>query len=204
MKSIYSVAALFVLFILFLSGCSNTIRLNNAPSDLVLVSVTPNNSDSVNYSVDSRIPEPYKYTAGFDKFKFAFNDAFKRNIETYMITKFSKVRYGADLAGDGIAISYVVENLELEYDLQQDAIDVVGSLVTKNLYGTFIASTMISVRVSVYRNSQLINEKLVLSNVEKSVDVGGKSVEILLKEALDDGISKTMIMIDKYLVSLGI
>lgn len=193
------------LFILLLCGCSNTIRLSNAPSDLVLVSLTPNNSDETNYYLKSEIPEPYEYAvSGIEKYKFGFNEAFRNNIETYMMTKFSNVRYGQDLTEKGISIKYKITDLDLDYEFHQDAIDFVGSLVMEKLYGTFIVSIRTAVSVSVYRNSTFVNEKLILTNIEKSGDVGGKSTETLLKEALDDGISKTIIMIDKYLTSLSI
>lgn len=199
---------IFVLLFLF-QGCSTTINLSRSPSDLVLVMIKPNNNDEVNYSVDSKVVEPFEYKISGHSIYFHINTAFKNNIDVYMQTKFSKVSKLLDLKSntDSIySVNYELKNFEVAYNLEQSTGDVILTwLDSEGQKGNVIIDAILTVFVNISKNGKTISEKNVISTSRYSEYLKpGVKVESIYEKAVNDGISKCIIMIDKYLVAVNL
>jgi hypothetical protein len=198
------IVTIFVLSFLF-QGCSSTISLSRSPSDLVLLTIKPNNNDKVNYSFDSKIVEPFEYKGGGKRLYFHINTAMKNNIETYMQTKFSKL-LDLQSKNDSIcSIKYELKNFEVAYIFQQSTGDAFISLFQEGTKGNAIVDVKLTVFVNVSKNGETISEKNVISTSKYSEYLKPYvTVESIFEKAVNDGISKCIIMIDKYLVSIDL
>ncbi|MEW6004577.1 MAG: hypothetical protein AB1695_04600 [Stygiobacter sp.] len=198
---------LFVITALLFQACSATISLSRSPSDLVLVMIKPNNNDNVLYSVDSKIVEPFEYknSAGYS-FYFPINSAFRNNIDTYMQTKFSKILNTQTKNDSTFSVKYELRNFEIAYDLEQNTGEVLSSLFGKGgTQGNAIVDVKLTVFVNVSKNGKTISEKNIISTSKYSEYLQyGVKIESIYEKAVNDGISKCIIMIDKYLVSVNL
>lgn len=74
----------FVIIALLFQACSSTISLSRSPSDLVLVTIKPNNNNEIYYTTASKVSEPFEFSNHGYSFIFPINTAFKNNIDSYM------------------------------------------------------------------------------------------------------------------------
>ena len=196
----------FIFFTILLQGCSSTISLSRSPSDLVLVTIKPNNKDFIFYTTDSRVTEPFEYKNNGYSYVFPINKAFKNNIDSYMQTKFSKILSLSTKNDSTFIIKYDLKDFEIEYNLEQSTGDVLNSIFGKNGdQGDAIVDVKMTVSVSISRGGKIISEKNVVSTSRFSEYLQKDlKLENVYGKAVNDGISKCVIMIDKYLVSVDL
>ena len=184
---------------LILQSCTSTITLSRAPSDLVLLNVQPNSSDVVKYDVTTNVSEPYKYknNMGYE-FVFHINQSFMDNIQSYMMTKFNKLANTGTDEPD-VSINIILKSFEVGYELNQS----VGDMLLNQ--GDAIVDVIMLSYVKVTKDGEVLGEKNIQSTTQYNERLDeSKNVDHIYAKAANDGISKNIIMLDKYLVSIGL
>ena len=157
---------LILLLCFMIQGCSSVVELQRLPSDLVMVSIKPNNEIDVFYNVKSILPEPfvYKNQMGY-KFIFPLNKALNDNIDTYMITKFNNIIKEKDENKSFHNINILVESCDIEYNLKE-------KLFSDNIA---VVDVEFKIIVDIYQKNKLIGKKniIVYNKAEKEIKIIG-------------------------------
>ena len=161
-------------FVFILQGCSHTVGLSTSPSDFVLHSIKPNNKDVVKYELRTRLSEPYTYKDA-GKYKFYIGNSLIDNIEIFLFTKFNKV--SKDLDDEfNVFIKIIFDSFEIDF------------------YGPVGYEVEMTISVEVTRNGREFSKK----------EIHSKYANIEVAEAVNGTTNKFIIMLDKYLLSLGL
>ena len=176
-KYVYLISILIFVFIL--QGCSVTVGLSTSLSDFVLHSIKPNSRDVVKYELRTRLSEPYSYKVMGRKYNFYISNSLIENIESYLFTKFNKVSKDLD------------DEYNVFIKIIFDSFGIYNKIVNYKVEMT------ISVEVTRYGREFAGREfikKEIHSKYYNKVDT----------EAVSGATNKFIIMLDKYLVSLGL
>jgi hypothetical protein len=200
MKNIKYILKLLILPAgLILQSCTSTISLNLAPSKLALVSIQPNSMDIVQYNVTSDVDDPYEYKNALGhKYFFPINRAFQDNIKIYMVTKFdNRSNFGRDKPS--VTIDIALKSFDLDYHLKKDFSD------THVYTGEVVIDVVILSHVKIIKHDKVLGEKDMESVLKYDETIDGSSnIDHVYSRAVNSGLSKHILMLDKYLVSLGL
>lgn len=192
-KPFYVIGILMSLFLL--QGCGpSLINLKNSPSDMLLLTVKPNNKETVKYSVSSNLPVEYTYEIQTGvKYKMHVNRSFEENVKSYMLTKFSKL----DQNNETISVEITLKDLKVDYN---DDYNFGSYLTSSDMNSTF--EIKITSNVIVKKDGETILQKNIISSSNETKTIkNDKERQQLLAEVINNAISKNLIMLDKYLVS---
>ncbi len=184
---------------LIIAGCSSVVPLSHSPSDLVLVTVKPENSLSVQSTVNSDLPEPftYKNSNGY-QFVFHFNSAFEDAFQSYFMSKFASDASAVASAHVDVRAS----DLVIDYGFEQSTLEGLDTALNGNVRGNATVNVTLSFVVQVSGDSIRTTKKSfrVSSSVEQHISGGG--VEAVYGKAVNDCIDKSIIYTEKYLQGL--
>lgn len=175
----YLFAALAISFLmLIISRCSSNIvwKLNRTPLDLLLISIKPNDESKVYYNFSSNIPEPFilKSDTG-SKYIIPINSAFNDNLNIYINTKFNNITDDKNIKKP---------NVEINITLVSFIVKIISGTPTTPYY----EGVTIKLLVVVSKDSKIIGEKNIITTTE----------------TVNKTIETSLIMFDKFLVSLGL
>lgn len=161
---------------LIISGCSSNIvwKLNRTPLDLLLISIKPNDENKVYYNFSSNIQEPFIFKS-VDRNIIPVTSAFKDNLNVYMSTKFNNLIEDKNINNK--------PNIEINITLVSFDLKIIGTSTTS------------------YRESATIELLVVVSKDSKKI--GEKNI-IATTETVNKTIETSLIMFDKFFVSLGL
>lgn len=177
-------ALVISLLLLIISGCSSNIvwKLNRTPLDLLLISIKPNDESKVYYNFSSDIPEPFIFKSVMgSKYFIPVTSAFKDNINVYISTKFN--------------------NLIKDKNIEKPNVEINVTLVSFGLKTIYVTSTGVDYEGTPYFQSATIELLVVVSKDSKKI--GEKNI-IATTETVNKTIETSLIMFDKFLVSLGL
>jgi hypothetical protein len=137
---------------------------------------------------------------------FPINAAFKNNIDSYIQTKFSKILSSTTKDDSTFVLKFELKEFDVQYNLDQNTGETLSSLFgSDGQKGNAIVDVKMIVFVNVSQNGKTISEKNVVSTSKYSEYLQpGTKVETIYERAVNDGISKCIIMVDKYLVSVNL
>lgn len=198
MKKIFFVSLLCMVIVLFVACGPDMVQLKSVPEDYVLLSTVGNNSVEVAFSFESDIPEILE----LDKeYKFEIVNSIKKNIESYLLTKFGQFIGENKNFVQGTRLEFVVKSFEVDYEIYREGMEKLTNFVYGIKNGDVIATAKMTISLGIYENGEIVQNKTFISNSEKN---GVESSEkYLLADVINDCVSKGLIMIDKYLVSVG-
>lgn len=192
---IYTTIGLFI--VLYFSGCapSSVISLSHSPSDVVLTSVDPINTE-VEYEIRSNVQDPYSYKnrAGYE-FIIPINTPYRSNISSFMSTKYMNA--STSNANAPLKILFELNTFEVEYENIQNVSDVlIGS-------GDANVVAKISSNIAVFNQDELLGERTISSESRANERIRGNTrVEDVYQQSANDVINTHMIMINNYIRSL--
>lgn len=190
------------------SGCSfsSTITLDQAPSDMILISIVPNNTQAVGYEVRSAIADLFEYQQNTDfKVILPVVLAFRNHIDLYMHTKFTHVSTDSVLSDENINMTVTLSDFEVKYNIEN--VSTLAVLAGKGVEGDASVNAQIIVNIRITKENNIVSEKNIIANAQSAekFDSGEhRSVEELYRVAVDGAIEKSIIMIDKFLSSEGL
>jgi len=161
MKTNLALPFLLTLLSILFFRCSSTITLENVPSDLVLVTISPNNDSTVSYEYHTFVPEPFVYSNSIGyKYRIPINNALKSNIESYMQTKFNKLLVDQSHNNNQLLkIIYELKTFSVDYHLGQNPKDIIVSVLGDNgLQGTATVESKLVLNINVLKDGTVINE----------------------------------------------
>lgn len=203
----YNLLLVVSLLFILITGCTTTVNLNRSPSDLVLVSIVPNNTDLINYSISSKVIEPFehKHTYG-QPLTFQINNAFTSNIDSYIHTKFLKISDSNIKNDSALTLKFELSQFSIQNRIEQNTGETLSSLFGDDgPKGNLIVDVNFAVLVQVLKNDKVIAEKNILSASSYNEYLKPETVEASVYEkAVNDGLNKCIIMIDKFLVSVNL
>jgi hypothetical protein len=194
----------FILLLTVLStitGCSSLLQLRRSASENVLLSIKSNNLP-ISYSVNSALEE--RIIQG--DIIIPFNKAFKDNVDDYMSSKFNNI----NTSDQGYSIAFDIKNLGLDYKYAADfGSAIMGGMTnqTEPIIGRGDIDINVTVHLTIKNGNNIVAEKNIISNshyfknVTKAISYAHK--KITYEEGLNEALNKTVILIDKYLVSLN-
>jgi len=194
-------------YFIFIPACTTTVNLSRSPSDLVLVSIVPNNTDVIAYSTDSKINEPFEHNFTYGPpLTFPINAAYKNNIDSYIQTKFSKIINNTIKDDSTIILKFVLNQFTIQNKIEQNTGETLSSLFgNEGPKGNLIIDVKMTVSVQVSKNGKMIAEKNILSTSSYNEFLKPETVESMVyQKAVNEGLSKCIIMVDKFLVSLNL
>jgi len=192
-----------LILLIFFSACSTQVILRRAPSDLVLLSVQPNNKTDVFYAFRSELSDPFRYNnRSTHAFEFDLNGSYASNLRTYMGMKFSKLRDRLFLADSCTVLEFTLKAVFFNYGRNQSTIEQLSAAFGNPERGDAVLSVEIHTTVKVLRGGKPIGQKAIVATANSDAPLTS-NMGSLFASTMNDGISKSMIMIDKYLVSIG-
>lgn len=185
------------LVVLCLNGCapSSVISLRHSPSDVVLTSVNPVNTE-VEYEIRSNIEDPYSYknTAGYE-FIIPINTPYRSNITSFLSTKYMNVSTSKSNAP--LKILFELTSFEVEYENIQNFSDVLSGSGDANVIAK-IASN-----IAVFNQGELIGERTISSDSRANERIRSSTrVEDVYQQAANDVLNTHTIMINNFIRSL--
>ena len=182
-----------LIFIFLLFQCSSNVALNHSPSQLVLVSIKPNNNISVHYFFNSKIQDPLQVKLpGVSTLNLNINEAFFNNLKTYLMAKFNKIEQDRN---DNCRIEISLQSFDVSYELVQTTFQQLAGGGNNNAY----ANILINVKIINGGNEQVKN---IMANSTTSNSSGSKSS--VCAAATNEVIDKALILLDKYFTAIGI
>jgi hypothetical protein len=191
-------------FALLLQSCSSNIVLSRTPSDLVLLSIKPNDAAVAKYTFDSKVTNPYEYKYSGYSYVFDINSAYKNNLDTYIRTKFANTDLAESISDSIYSLEFTLYKFDVIYDYEQSTNEVILSVLGE-AQGTGMVAVEMMINVKIMKGTSIVAERNLPANsqydekFDKNSDIGR-----LYSKAVNDAISKSLIIIDKFLVSNNI
>jgi hypothetical protein len=166
-----------------LAGCAQTLpySLRQSLDEVTLTSITPNEQESPNVVVKSNLQDPYIYVAQVDgmgspllSWAFPVNATVGADLQDYAHARFPKTLTKGNDPAAPIQVSVTVSTLTATCGVACD--------------------THMQAHVQVTKDSKAMGDKL--------IDISNEAAS--LNRALEGNINKVIILLDKYLTSLGI
>jgi len=185
-----------ILIFLCLNGCapSSVISLSHSPSDVVLTSVNPVNTE-VEYEIRSNVQDPYSYKnrAGYE-FIIPINTPYRSNISSLMSTKYMNASNSN--ANAPLKILFELNSFDVEYENIQNFSDVLSGSGDANVIAK-IASN-----IAVFNQGELLGERTISSESRANERIRGSTrVEDVYQQAANDVLNTHMIMIHNFIRS---
>lgn len=199
------VTSIISLIVLNMTACTKLLQLRKNISEDVISSIKVNQIP-IAYDFNSEIPEKINK----DSVDINFNSYFKSNLDDYMTNKFNNIK--TDRNGYFISFQLKSVNLNEVADLNYAAI-LLDLLASKKDLGSDYAlaqsdfSCKIIISVKLYQGGNLLTEKEIVSEsnypaVLKESNRYSYSYESYQK-VTDMNISKSLVLINKYLASIN-
>lgn len=193
--NIYTTIGLF--FVLCFNGCapSSVISLSHSPSDVVLTSVDPVNTE-VEYEIRSNVQDPYSYKnrAGYE-FIIPINNPYRSNISSFISTKYMNA--STTNADAPLKILFELDSFEVEYESVQNFTDALVGTGDANI------TAKIASNIAVFNEGELLGERTISSESRSNERIEGNTrVEGVFQKAANDALNTHMIMINNYIRSL--
>lgn len=195
------VTSIISLIILNMTACTKLLQLRKNISEDVISSIKVN-----------QIPIAYDFTAETPELikkgliDINFNSCFKSNLDDYMKNKFNNVK----MDKNGYFISFKVKQVDFfeNYNPDFESI-IIGSLINKkeNTVGHSDFSCKIITNVMLYQNGNLLVDKEIVADSNYAITVSESNRYSYSYEAYqkvtDMNISKSLVLINKYLASVN-
>lgn len=200
------VTSIISLIILNMAACTKLLQLRKNISEDVISSIKVNQIP-VAYEFTSDIPEMIKeYTVSSASLDIKFNSYFKSNIDEYMRNKFTNMK----IERNGYFILFKVKKVNFERNYNGDFSSAfMGGLMQDRdpVLGHADFSCKIITNVTLYQNNILLADKEIISDSNYSITVKESNKSSYdyeaYQKATDMNISKSLILINKYLSSIN-
>ncbi len=189
--------SLSILFAVSLSGCAimQYASLNNAPSDVVLLSLKGDQYHHVVGSLATDVPDPYVVTSNDGgQVTVNLNDSFRSQFLVYLRTKFYNFATDSSAGTDSsYAVSYRLLSANTSYNFDRAPLNL-G-------VGEARAECTLVVVISVTRGGKSLGSATITAPASSTA---GSTWRETLGTAMNDAISKSIIMSDRFLQTVGL